>query len=114
MPAPADAHLWTHVRRSVIPLGQPCPGRPRRPDPEREPSAIDLHGDTIHRAYLRVRDTISAARAAGRRDLVVVTGRSGSIRGEFPSWAALHPGVIAMDPMHGGGAYRLRLRPARA
>lgn len=107
-----DARLWAHVRRGVIPLGEPCPGE-RPLDAVRPPGGIDLHGDTVQRAYERVRETVAEARAAGRRELVVVTGRSGRINAEFPVWAARDPDVRALEPLRGGGAYRIRLRKAR-
>lgn len=112
MHATRDAHLWAHVRRTVTPLGQPCPA-PRAVRPLPAPRYdVDLHGDSVHGAYERVRDTVSRARHAGRGEIVVVTGRSGSIRVEFPDWAALNPEVRGCEPMNGGGAYRVRLRGA--
>lgn len=110
MSAPDDLRLWTHVRRSVTPLGQPCPGPVRRPVHGPRHAAMDLHGDTVEAAYGRVRGGIAAARTVGRREIVVVTGRSGAIRAEFPTWAALNPDIRAIEGLPGGGAYRIHLR----
>lgn len=113
MSALPDAHLWAHVRRSVTPLGLPCPGTRRLIPYEARPLDVDLHGDTVHAAHARVRRAVAEARSEGRREMVVVTGLSGRIRVEFPSWAALDPNVRAMEPLRGGGAFRLSLRPVR-
>jgi DNA-nicking Smr family endonuclease len=111
MPCPSEARLWAHVSRSVIPLGSPVPGeRPLRP---RRPLShdIDLHGDTVHAAHARVAGAVGRARAEGRREIVVVTGRSGRIRVEFPTWAALDPRVRSVRPIRGDGAFLVRVRP---
>jgi len=109
MATAADERIWDHVRRTVTPLGEPCPG-PRRGGSWPGPAlAVDLHGDRVHAAHARVREVVRGARDRGIPHVVVVTGRSGRIREEFPTWAALSPDVRRAEPLRGGGAFRVEL-----
>jgi DNA-nicking Smr family endonuclease len=99
---------------------------------------LDLHGDSVEIAYMRLRGFLNAARARGLRLVLVITGkgsgdyvrhtlhgtrhwdapeRDGRLRRLLPQWLAepeLRAMVIAFQPAHprhgGGGAWYLRLR----
>ena len=86
-------------------------------------SAVDLHGDTLDRAYARIDFALEAAIARGDRVILLVTGKPGarggrgSIRALVGDWlaASRHAGAIAAvrpaHPRHGGaGALYLVLR----
>lgn len=106
-----DFSLWSYVKRTITPFGQP-----RRPssDPRlvarKEPDSIDLHGYTIQGAHTATDRAIERALRMGRPSLTVITGKSGEICREFPEWAGLHPGVRGVRTLNGGGAFELRLR----
>lgn len=113
MSLPDDMSLWEHLKDSVTPLGEPrSPGETRYLVAKDSSSYIDLHGYTIQAAHERVQRAIDRAREGGRDRLTIITGRSGDICQEFPTWAGLHPDVRSCEPLHGGGAFFLKLRKA--
>ena len=87
---------------------------------------IDLHGDTLDRAYGRIDSALSEAVAAGDRVILLVTGKPGgvrpgsgrgAIRAVVGDWlaASRHAGrIAAVRPAHrrhgGAGALYLILR----
>ena len=89
---------------------------------------IDLHGMTQVEAYRNLSDFLQSSATAGRRCVLVITGKgmrggagSGILRSEFPRWlneAALRPlilGFTAAQPKDGGGgAFYVYLRRHRA
>jgi len=89
---------------------------------------IDLHGMTQAEAYRNLSDFLKSSAAAGRRCVLVITGKgmrggagSGVLRSEFPRWlneAALRPLIIgftvAQPKDGGGGAFYVYLRRERA
>jgi DNA-nicking Smr family endonuclease len=146
---------------AATPPPAPQPPRPRQRDPVR-PDALpgnsldrrtrqrllrgkaevedrlDLHGDSVEVAYMRLRGFLNASRARGLRLVLVITGkgsgdyvrqtlhgrthwdapeREGRLRRLLPQWLAepeLSAMVVAFQPAHprhgGGGAWYLRLR----
>lgn len=125
-----ERKLWDGVLQSVDPL----PGRTKPPnDPDlisfpvvRSYIAIrslpvtrilDLHGMTIELAHRQVLNFLERSQRSGLRRVLVVTGRSGPIRREFPQWIEtsafdrLVRMVIACPPEQGGdGAFQVSLR----
>lgn len=88
-------------------------------------SSLDLHGDTLDRAYARIDSGLERAIARGDRVVLLVTGKPradarggrGAIRAVVGDWlaASRHAGAIAAvrpaHPRHGGaGALYLVLR----
>ena len=91
--SPEDTELWKRVTSSVVPLGE----RSRDQYPmaalhvSEWPKAplvaiLDLHGLTLNQAHDAVRRFLRQARGAKIKRVTIVTGRSGSIRTEFPIW----------------------------
>jgi DNA-nicking Smr family endonuclease len=94
---------------------------------------IDLHGLTLAEAHPALRDFILASHAAGRRLVLVITGkgkmrdelapmpvREGVLRHQVPQWlmmAPLRPLILQIAPAHvrhgGAGAYYVYLRRQR-
>jgi DNA-nicking Smr family endonuclease len=102
---------------------------------------LDLHGDSIEIAYMRLRGFLNASRARGLRLVLVITGkgsgdyarhtlhgathwdapeREGRLRRLLPQWLAepeLSAMVVAFQPAHprhgGGGAWYVRMRRKR-
>jgi DNA-nicking Smr family endonuclease len=75
---------------------------------------LDLHGMTIHDAWVNLREFVEAHSSMGNREVVVITGRSGKISHEFTQWCRQLEAVRSYEPIEtkGGkvGSYRLRLR----
>ncbi len=83
---------------------------------------IDLHGMWVSEAHVAVRDFIEMNHAAGKRCLLVITGKGGitgqgKIKSEFPKWLndvnlrALILSFTAAAAEHGGaGAFYVYLR----
>lgn len=81
---------------------------------------LDLHGLTEEAAHHAVDRFVEQSWSAGRRLVLVITGKGGVLRALLPRWlaASRHRGrVLALSeagPRHGGsGAYYLRLRRRR-
>lgn len=83
-----------------------------------EPEArLDLHGLTQDAAYRMAVRFLMSARADGKRLVLVITGKGGVLRGQFPLWLgqgdlkALVGGVSEAHIRHGGsGAFYVTLR----
>jgi len=108
-PAPADASGERRVRRGKLEIE----GR------------IDLHGLTHDAARAELLEFVAAARRAGKRAILVITGKGkggdGVLRRHFPLWLrqpdfAAHVSAYApAHPRHGGaGAFYVKLRRAGA
>jgi len=89
-------------------------------------ASIDLHGLTQAEAHAALAEFVVAQHEAGRRCVLVITGRGrrseagGVLRAMLPRWLnqpALRPRVVAIaeaQPRHGGaGAFYLLLRRRR-
>ena len=94
---------------------------------------IDLHGLTLAEAHPALKEFILASHAAGRRLVLVITGkgkmrdelapmpvREGVLRHQVPQWlmmAPLRPLILQIAPAHvrhgGAGAYYVYLRRQR-
>ncbi len=116
-PAPAGAGLdkrtARRIRRGALPID----------------ARIDLHGLTREEAFRRLSRFIAESQAAGRRLVLVVTGKgrrsgdgmaAGVIRREAPLWLARPPNAARVldtapaQPRHGGdGALYVYLRKQR-
>lgn len=104
------ARLWDIVKRRITPLGEPRgPGEPRLVLVE-EPGSLDLHNLTLQEAHASTRSYLGRCAKAGKRDVEVITGKSGKIRSEFVAWAMLDPNVRAIEELNGGGAFKVILR----
>jgi DNA-nicking Smr family endonuclease len=82
---------------------------------------LDLHGLTEAEAHHAVDRFVELCWSAGRRVVLVITGKGGVLRALLPRWLAAsrhHGRVLALSaaaPRHGGeGAYYLRLRRRHA
>lgn len=64
-------------------------------------SRLDLHGLTIEIAFAQTKSWIQKCRDNDLKIVEVVTGKSGSIRYEFPFWAE-NIGVKAIVSPHNG------------
>lgn len=106
-----DHHLWDAIKRSVTPLDTPSPrqGQAYIPTYSVFGTLLDLHGKTVAGAHEEFRTFIDAAFYGKAKRVTVVTGKSGQIRREFPSWAALHPRVRRIVELNGGGAFEVTL-----
>lgn len=75
---------------------------------------LDLHGLSIHEAWVRFREFVDQHTALGSKSLVVITGRSGMISREFVKWCSRIPGIAsyeAIETRNGkAGSYRIKLR----
>lgn len=89
-------------------------------------AVLDLHGHRRDEAHRALHDFVLGSVEAGRRCLLVITGKGGRSRGEgilraaLPGWlgeAPLRPHVLALHPArpeHGGdGAFYVLLRRRR-
>jgi len=101
-------------------------GRLRRGELQIE-ARLDLHGMTLEQAHRALAPFLLAAREAGRRTVLVITGKGrrsegslGVLRDAVPRWLnepGLRPQIVAFchaQPRHGGdGAYYVLLRRQR-
>ena len=97
--------LWARVCATVTPLEMAPRRRNRAMMPRRDQSSMDLHGLSIHDAYIATWQFLSDC-ALDRA--VIITGK-GHMMTEFPIWADRHPRVRQIEPLNGGGAFRVKL-----
>ena len=72
---------------------------------------IDLHNYTIQEAYAVVALTIEDCYTNGDKTLQVITGVSGEIHREFPTWVDLHPKASGCYEVgRGGGMFNVTVR----
>ena len=102
----ADKAIWKLVSETVIPITVSVPTRL----PETSCLSIDLHGLTIHQAHTETKVFLRDAWVKGIKRVVVITGRSGGIRQEFPVWMDQIPQVKLLEPLNGGGAFAVVLK----
>jgi DNA-nicking Smr family endonuclease len=72
----------------------------------------DLHGFTVDAAYQYVLELIEEAQQYGVEDLRIITGKSGMIAREFPTWMntrAFQPYVRGVSLESSGGSYLIYL-----
>jgi DNA-nicking Smr family endonuclease len=145
-PAPREDNARKIVSgRAVVNAPPPAPPKPVAPPLERGKVAgvdkrqaerlkrgrteiegrIDLHGMTLENAHRRLSDFLEDAQDAGKRAVLVVTGKgvregTGVIRAQVPRWLnepRLRPLVLAFEyaqPKDGGmGALYILLRKKR-
>jgi hypothetical protein len=114
---PEDRKLWKLVTDGISPLVftstvSPPVARPRplMPPRGRFRPTLDLHGLTLAQAHNETRQFIYEAKVFyGLKYVRVITGLSGSIRREFPLWVAMLPQVRTIEPLNGGGAFKIVL-----
>lgn len=111
--SPDDSEVWESFTKR---LGENTHGRPA-PHIYYDDALgdrLDLHGYTLHAAWLAFSDFIGSHRSRGTREVVVVTGSSGRMREEFSHWCDAVDGIAGCHalPSTSGkvGAYRVRLR----
>jgi len=68
---------------------------------------LDLHDLTLVQAHAATLAHIQQAHARHQRKIIVITGRSGLIAKEFPTWIQLNPLVTKSAILNGGGAWKL-------
>lgn len=75
---------------------------------------LDLHGFTVHRAWVEFRDFINEHHRSGTKEVLIITGRSGRISHEFTEWCRGLPSIRSYEPIDTrngrAGSYRVRLR----
>lgn len=76
------------------------------------PSRLDLHGYTIHNAWIAFGEFIEQHHLAGTKTVIVVTGRSGQIAREFKEWCRRNQHIrryLPIETRSGVGSYRVEL-----
>ena len=69
--------------------------------------ALDLHGYTIHGAWQKFNIVIDQCYWNGVKSITVITGRSGPICREFPTWATNHMRVRDFELKQNQGSWKV-------
>ena len=69
--------------------------------PIREPLAktLDLHGITLQKAWQLTIDFIEQHKIQKTKNIIIITGKSGAIASEFPTWMKLNLQVKRIEPI---------------
>lgn len=108
-----DAEIWRLYISNLKSSNDPIPYKHiyEHDDMSRK---LDLHGMTIHDAWLSFVEFTEKHRISGTKEIVVITGRSGRIAREFTEWCRRLAHVRSYEPIETRsgkvGSYRLRLR----
>lgn len=94
---------WDAVKATVTPLGGPKTRVRARPMAQARHS-LDLHGMTVHDAYMAVMEFFASTQ---HRKVQIITGKSGQIRQEFVRWIENDRRVSRIIPKSGGGSYEI-------
>lgn len=104
-----DMRLWERVCATVRKLGEKvAPSAPPpfvAPLPDGERNYIDLHGLTVDEAY---RATVEFLEDTNLKVVLIITGKSGQIRQEFPHWMEVLGYRYIM--VNGDGAFRINTK----
>ncbi len=99
--------LWERVCATVNRLGSARSPRVRFAPESPFPAILDLHGMTVADAYDA---TVEFLSTSDRKEVTVITGKSGVIRREFEFWLEQIDVVHSYSVGHDGGAFLIRLR----
>ena len=140
LPVPAPAPEPMQVSAEIVSLPEPAPAPARTPGNVDRATVerlkrgqvtvdgrIDLHGMDQRAAYSALMGFVETASRAGKRSLLVITGKGaladggGVLRRNAPSWLMASPlagRILTIQPAHirhgGGGAFYVLLRRRRA
>lgn len=110
---PEDWDIWKRVVSTVRRRGgPPVPVAPALHVQVRPPlpsSILDLHGMTLQRAHSAFERFVTDV-AGHHKSAIIITGRSGQIRREFPAWAALNPRIRSSIMMHNQGSFKVTIK----
>ncbi len=95
--------LWKRVCATVTPLDKAPKKKITKPAKPRI-RTIDLHGMTVQDAYDLMHNVLPDWK---QKTLIIITGKSGRIFREFPTWMANFPNVSGYILLPSGGAYQL-------
>lgn len=101
---------WERVKLTIVPLGQSEMPHFTRLEQRSVPRVLDLHGMTIAEAHSCVKSFVLLLAALRIEKAVIVTGKSGPIRKEFPTWMDLDDRVRRYEVLASEGAFRIRLK----
>ena len=108
-----DWHIWERITASVRRRGSQtisrAPALHVRVQPAKPSSILDLHGMTLAQAH-RAFQMFAAEAARNYKTAIVITGRSGQIRREFPAWASLHPRIRSSSMMPNQGSFKVTMK----
>ncbi len=71
---------------------------------------MDLHGMFVNDAYKNVDIFLRESSAKKIKYVTVITGKSGQIRQEFPTWISTSSYVKRTVLLNGGGAFKIYLK----
>jgi DNA-nicking Smr family endonuclease len=81
---------------------------------EVQSTRLDLHGYSLQSAWTMFNEFVESHHGAGSRSVTVVTGESGAMRLEFPSWCEASRFVSGFSPMPSPrgkvGSFLVRIR----
>jgi len=108
---PEERALWEQVNSTArtIPTNVSLQNQPmiHSPIPQAWAGTLDLHDLTLAEAHTQTNAHIKHAHQIGQRKIIIITGRSGLIAKEFPTWIQLNPLVTKRAILNGGGAWKL-------
>lgn len=107
----AERNLWLRVMSLPL-LFNPIALKNTMKEKERKAfnRQIDLHGYTVQDAWHKVNAYIDEAKHLSVKEVLIITGKSGDICKEFPSWMSYRVDVKECRPQNGGGAYTVKIR----
>lgn len=71
---------------------------------------LDCHGMYIHEAYLRTKEFINYHFDIKSKTVIIITGRSGTINEEFPSWFKHSSLIKKIELLENKGSWKVWLK----
>lgn len=113
-----DKDLWMSAMRetkSFAPVDLSPSSFPRlalRERPIETVATVDLHGMTVQDAHAAVIQHLDIWRTRAKF-VSFITGQSGAIRREFAHWMQQYAAVRRIEPMNGGGAFKVYFKKVK-
>lgn len=101
---------WERVKLTIVPLGSPQMPHIAHLEPRTVPRVLDLHGMNLAEAHACAKTFITMIASLRIEKAVIITGKSGAIRKEFPIWMSLDDRIRRCEVLASEGAFRIRLK----
>lgn len=108
-----DIKLWQAYVNNIQPIKvarvQGFPEKRKTTRKKHIRSVLDLHNYTVQEAYEAFNNFVRKHYDILSKNILIITGKSGVIKTEFPTWASDNKYIRSFEAKNGGGAYTIKI-----